>query len=87
MTLVEAIKQIVNTHSSCNILACAPSNSAADHLCEKMLEKAIDEKKVYRFYALSCTVRNIPKMKKVWIQFFFSLIFLPSFSKISTQGH
>ncbi|XP_054464663.1 putative helicase mov-10-B.2 [Anoplopoma fimbria] len=63
VTLVEAIKQIVKTQPSCNILACAPSNSATDHLCEKMLEENIDN--VYRFYALSFPVINIPQNIKL----------------------
>ncbi|XP_070766761.1 putative helicase mov-10-B.1 [Enoplosus armatus] len=61
MTLVEAIKQIMETQASCNILACAPSNSATDHLCEKILEGKMGKRKVYRLYALSCRVRDIPK--------------------------
>nr|XP_046252029.1 putative helicase mov-10-B.1 isoform X1 [Scatophagus argus] len=62
VTLVEAIKQIVKTQNSCHILACAPSNSAADHLCEKILEKKI--RGVFRLYAFSFPVRNIsPKIK------------------------
>uniref|UniRef100_A0A8D0A321 RNA helicase n=1 Tax=Sander lucioperca TaxID=283035 RepID=A0A8D0A321_SANLU len=45
VTLVEAIKQIEKTQASCHILACAPSNSAADLLCNKILEH-VDEHKV-----------------------------------------
>ncbi|XP_026223832.1 putative helicase mov-10-B.2 [Anabas testudineus] len=60
MTLVEAMKQIVRTQASCTILACAPSNSAADHLCEKILESDIDKDKVFRLYALTFPVTNIP---------------------------
>ncbi|XP_033181193.1 putative helicase mov-10-B.1 [Mastacembelus armatus] len=61
VTLVEAIKQIVKTQASCTILACAPSNNATDHLCAKILEAKISKHMVYRLYALSCPVRNIPK--------------------------
>ncbi len=69
VTLVEAIKQIVKTQASSNILACAPSNSATDVLCEKILELGMCQ--VYRLYALNCPVRNIPQNIKVWIFFFF----------------
>lgn len=65
MTLVEAMKQIVRTQASCTILACAPSNSAADHLCEKILESDIDKDKVFRLYALTFPVTNIPASIKV----------------------
>ncbi|XP_042346930.1 putative helicase mov-10-B.2 [Plectropomus leopardus] len=62
VTLVEAIKQIVKTQHSCHILACAPSNNAADHLCEKIVEKTAGCKhRVFRLYALSFPVRNIPE--------------------------
>ncbi|XP_049438320.1 putative helicase mov-10-B.2 isoform X3 [Epinephelus fuscoguttatus] len=65
VTLVEAIRQIVETQKSCKILACAPSNNAADHLCEKILEEKICKREVYRLYALSYPVRNIPQTIKV----------------------
>ncbi|XP_037629487.1 putative helicase mov-10-B.2 [Sebastes umbrosus] len=59
LTLVEAIKQIVKTQPSLNILVCAPSNGATDHLCEKILEGKIGN--VQRLYALNSPVRNIPQ--------------------------
>uniref|UniRef100_A0AAQ4NWJ7 RNA helicase n=1 Tax=Gasterosteus aculeatus aculeatus TaxID=481459 RepID=A0AAQ4NWJ7_GASAC len=64
VTLVEAIKRIVKTRPSCNILACAPSNSATDNLCEKILQDKIAKPSVYRLYALSCSVTKIPEMIK-----------------------
>ncbi|XP_071388139.1 putative helicase mov-10-B.1 [Centroberyx affinis] len=59
VTVVEAIKQIERAQSSCHILACAPSNSAADVLCEKILDGRKPHK-VFRFYACSQSVRQIP---------------------------
>ncbi|XP_051280100.1 putative helicase mov-10-B.1 isoform X1 [Dicentrarchus labrax] len=65
-TLVEAINQIVKTQASCNILACAPSNSATDHLCEKILEGNLGNwLEVYRLYSLSTPVKNIPQNSKL----------------------
>uniref|UniRef100_A0A7N8WR99 RNA helicase n=1 Tax=Mastacembelus armatus TaxID=205130 RepID=A0A7N8WR99_9TELE len=52
VTLVEAIKQIEKTKPLCHILACAPSNSATDLLCTKILDH-VDERKVHRMYATS----------------------------------
>lgn len=75
VTLVEAIKRIVKTRPSCNILACAPSNSATDNLCEKILQDKIAKPSVYRLYALSCSVTKIPEMIKVWISSYSFLIF------------
>ncbi|XP_059188318.1 putative helicase mov-10-B.2 [Centropristis striata] len=59
VTLVEAIKQIEKTQTSCHILACAPSNSAADLLCKKILDH-VDEHKVFRMYASSRDPNYVP---------------------------
>ncbi|XP_067448390.1 putative helicase mov-10-B.2 [Thunnus thynnus] len=63
VTLVEAIKQIEKTQTSCHILACAPSNSAADLLCKKILDH-VDEHKVYRMYASSRDPKYVPEQLK-----------------------
>ncbi|KAM3617817.1 uncharacterized protein V6R79_011507 [Siganus canaliculatus] len=63
LTLVEAIKWIVRTQASCHILACAPSNSAADHLCEKLLVKQIGQ--VYRLYSLSYPIKHVLQHEKL----------------------
>ncbi|XP_024148851.1 putative helicase mov-10-B.2 [Oryzias melastigma] len=59
VTVVEAIKQIEKFQTSCRILACAPSNSAADLLCRKILEH-VDNHKVYRMYASSRDPKLVP---------------------------
>jgi len=54
MTIVEAILQLFTTRKDARILACAPSNSAADHILEKLLsEKAVEvrENEVFRLNA------------------------------------
>uniref|UniRef100_A0A7N6ABI2 RNA helicase n=1 Tax=Anabas testudineus TaxID=64144 RepID=A0A7N6ABI2_ANATE len=63
VTLVEAIKQIEKTQASYHILACAPSNSAADLLCRKILEH-VDEHKVFRLYASSRDPKAVPDRLK-----------------------
>ncbi|XP_060926857.1 putative helicase mov-10-B.2 [Limanda limanda] len=63
VTLVEAIKQIEKTQASCHILACAPSNSAADLLCKKILDH-VDRLKVHRMYASSRDPRCVPEELK-----------------------
>ncbi|XP_037547977.1 putative helicase mov-10-B.1 [Nematolebias whitei] len=60
VTLVQAIRQSLETHG-CNILVCAPSNSATDHLCGKILEEKLGTDKVFRLYPLSFPVRKIPQ--------------------------
>lgn len=64
VTLVEAIKQIEKNQASCRILACAPSNSAADLLCEKILEH-VDHRKVFRMYASSREPKSVHDKLKV----------------------
>nr|XP_040049164.1 putative helicase mov-10-B.2 isoform X1 [Gasterosteus aculeatus aculeatus] len=63
VTVVEAIKQIEKTQVSCHILACAPSNSAADLLCRKILDH-VDEHKVFRMYASSRDPNVVPEELK-----------------------
>uniref|UniRef100_UPI0037E9C988 putative helicase mov-10-B.2 isoform X2 n=1 Tax=Semicossyphus pulcher TaxID=241346 RepID=UPI0037E9C988 len=60
VTLVEAIKQIEKREASCHILACAPSNSAADLLCKKILDH-VDRNKVFRMYASSRDPKYVPE--------------------------
>ncbi|XP_038143312.1 putative helicase mov-10-B.1 [Cyprinodon tularosa] len=63
VTVVEAIKQIEKTQTSCHILACAPSNSAADLLCTKIREH-VDARNVYRIYASSRDPKLVPEQLK-----------------------
>uniref|UniRef100_A0A8C5DLY9 RNA helicase n=1 Tax=Gouania willdenowi TaxID=441366 RepID=A0A8C5DLY9_GOUWI len=56
VTLVE----ISTTDPSTHILACAPSNSACDLLCERLMVH-IDPHQVYRMYASSKDPRSVPK--------------------------
>lgn len=56
MTVVEAILQLYTNRKNTRILVCAPSNSAADHILEKLLsEKAVEvqEHEVFRLNAPS----------------------------------
>ncbi|MCJ8734857.1 hypothetical protein PDJAM_G00240160 [Pangasius djambal] len=59
VTMVEAIKQVEKCLPNVHILACAPSNSAADQLCEKLLLH-VDTHKVYRMYASSRNPDQVP---------------------------
>lgn len=52
ITLVEAMNQITRAQSSAHILSCAPSNSACDLLCERLMVH-MDPHQVYRVYASS----------------------------------
>lgn len=62
--MVEAIKQVEKMQPSCHILACAPSNSAADLLCDKILDH-VDMRHVYRMYATSRDPKLVPDTIKV----------------------
>uniref|UniRef100_A0A9J7XRF5 RNA helicase n=2 Tax=Cyprinus carpio TaxID=7962 RepID=A0A9J7XRF5_CYPCA len=62
VTIVEAIKQVEKNIPGACILACAPSNSAADQLCEKLItSEHVDARKIYRVYASSRNPKEIPK--------------------------
>ncbi|KAG7332537.1 hypothetical protein KOW79_004371 [Hemibagrus wyckioides] len=64
VTMVEAIKQVEKCLADVHILACAPSNSAADQLCEKLLPH-VDTHKVYRMYASSRNPEQVPPSLQV----------------------
>uniref|UniRef100_A0A8C1LYL6 RNA helicase n=1 Tax=Cyprinus carpio TaxID=7962 RepID=A0A8C1LYL6_CYPCA len=65
VTIVEAIKQVKPNIPGACILACAPSNSAADQLCEKLItSQHVDARKIYRLYASSRDPKDIPKVLK-----------------------
>ncbi|XP_041811417.1 putative helicase mov-10-B.2 [Chelmon rostratus] len=60
ITLVEAMNQVSRAEPSAHILACAPSNSACDLLCERLLVH-MDPHQVYRLYASSRDPRSVSK--------------------------
>ncbi|XP_041438008.1 putative helicase MOV-10 isoform X1 [Xenopus laevis] len=60
VTLVESIKQVVKHIPNCHVLACAPSNSASDLLCERLM-KHLDQRQIYRIIASSRDIRTVPE--------------------------
>uniref|UniRef100_A0A8C0H7L7 RNA helicase n=1 Tax=Chelonoidis abingdonii TaxID=106734 RepID=A0A8C0H7L7_CHEAB len=60
VTVVEAIKQVVTCIKDSHVLACAPSNSASDLLCQRLL-KHLDKGSVYRINANSRDYRQVPE--------------------------
>ncbi|OCT91583.1 hypothetical protein XELAEV_18014642mg [Xenopus laevis] len=60
VTLVEAIKQVLKLIPDAHVLACAPSNSASDLLCERLL-KHVNTKDIYRIIAMSRDIRTVPE--------------------------
>ena len=62
MTLVEAILQLYRTRKNARILVCGPSNSAADHIREKLLsEKAVKvhDNEIFRLNAPTRTYEDV----------------------------
>ncbi|XP_043977046.1 putative helicase mov-10-B.1 isoform X1 [Gambusia affinis] len=60
ITMVEAINQVTKADSSAHILACAPSNSACDLLCQR-LKPHMSTYELYRMYASSRDPNSVPK--------------------------
>jgi helicase MOV-10 len=58
VTIVEAIRQLVQTKDGTHILACAPSNSAADLIAERLA--GLGKSKVFRMNAHSRGTENVP---------------------------
>ncbi|NXM78836.1 SDE3 helicase, partial [Serilophus lunatus] len=59
VTVVEAIKQVWTNFKEARILACAPSNSAADLLCQRLITD-IAPRNVYRLIASSRSFKEVP---------------------------
>ncbi|KAI0093452.1 P-loop containing nucleoside triphosphate hydrolase protein [Irpex rosettiformis] len=59
VTIVEAIRQLVQTKPTTRILACAPSNSAADLIAERLSD--LGKLKVFRLNAHSRGTDNVPR--------------------------
>ncbi|XP_034626490.1 helicase MOV-10 [Trachemys scripta elegans] len=60
VTVVEAIKQVVTCIKDSHVLACAPSNSASDLLCQRLL-KHLDKGSIYRINASSRDYHQVPE--------------------------
>ncbi|XP_078481514.1 putative helicase MOV-10 [Ciona intestinalis] len=64
VTVVEAIKQVISHYTGCHVLVCAPSNSAADLLIERLREH-VDVSKLFRMCAQSRPLVEGPGSTKV----------------------
>ncbi|XP_068695788.1 putative helicase mov-10-B.1 [Montipora foliosa] len=88
VTLVEAIKQVHRLIDSSIILACAPENSAADLLVERLLDH-VDKGKIFRMYAASRPWDFVPqKLKEARVVNFDSVrhdVFYPSKEELMTD--
>jgi helicase MOV-10 len=61
MTVVEAIRQVLAFFLGSRVLACAPSNSAADLICQRLLEvPVVSKNQILRFNAVSRDEDDIP---------------------------
>jgi len=67
------MRQLTLKTPSVRILACAPSNSAADLLAERLARAGLNERELFRLNAPSRSVEQLP-------------VFLKSYSKTNTAG-
>lgn len=58
ITIVEAIRQVLRRYPRARILACAPSNSAADLIALRL--RVLGEGQLFRFYAASRPKSSVP---------------------------
>ncbi|XP_032827229.1 helicase MOV-10 isoform X2 [Petromyzon marinus] len=63
VTLVESIRQVVKCIPGAHVLACAPSNSAADLICQLLIPE-IGKNNIYRLNAYSRDWNSIPSAVK-----------------------
>lgn len=59
ITIVEAIQQVLYDNSNARIMACAPSNSAADIIASRLMSK-LRRNELFRFYAPSRFKNQVP---------------------------
>lgn len=71
MTLVEAILQLYTTRRKARILVCASSNSAADHVLEKLLAEDAVGVRQSEMFRLNATSRPLEDVKSDFITFCF----------------
>ncbi|PPQ91576.1 LOW QUALITY PROTEIN: hypothetical protein CVT25_012644 [Psilocybe cyanescens] len=67
ITIVEAILQVLEADPRARILACAPSNSAADLIASRLRvdrmnreDRKLNMNQLFRFYTLSCFKNQVP---------------------------
>lgn len=70
-TLVEAILQLYTTGKNTRILVCAPSNSAADHILEKLLSEEGVEVRDNDVFRLNASTRQYEDIKPDHLQYCF----------------
>ncbi|PKU67749.1 probable RNA helicase SDE3 [Dendrobium catenatum] len=71
ITLVEAILQLYTTRRKAKILVCASSNSAADHVLEKLLAEDAFGVRQNEIFRLNATSRPLEDIKSDFIRFCF----------------
>lgn len=77
MTLVEAVLQLYTTRKDARILVCAASNSAADHVLQKLINKetpVVQEHEIFRLNATSRSYEDVPS-DLIHFCFFEDLVF------------
>ncbi|ESN95546.1 hypothetical protein HELRODRAFT_86659, partial [Helobdella robusta] len=84
-TIVEAIVQIYNRDRTSNILACTPSNRSCDLLVERMLVFGVKPKDVFRMYAASYNIAQIPAPIKNCSNAAGNFIFMPAKEQLQSN--
>ncbi|KAL0457179.1 UNVERIFIED_CONTAM: putative RNA helicase SDE3 [Sesamum latifolium] len=69
MTLIEAILQIYNKKRNARILVCAPSNSAADHILERLISEKPAKIQKNEIFRLNAYTRPFEDVNPSYIEF------------------
>ncbi|KAL3507870.1 hypothetical protein ACH5RR_033252 [Cinchona calisaya] len=69
ITLIEAILQLYTKRKHARILVCAPSNSAADHILEKLLNEKAVQIRDNDIFRLNATTRSFEEFNPKYIEF------------------
>ncbi|KAK4266320.1 hypothetical protein QN277_027262 [Acacia crassicarpa] len=68
-TIVEAVLQLYKNHRKAHILVCAPSNSAADYLLEKLLGQKAVKFRDEEIFRLNASTRSYEEIKPELMRF------------------
>nr|XP_053649516.1 putative helicase mov-10-B.1 isoform X2 [Cherax quadricarinatus] len=81
VTIVEAIKQVYKVQPQSRVLACAPSNAAADLIAQRLLEH-VSKRHMIRMHAASRQLVTIPDKLREISNWNGSSIYFPSIDKL-----
>ena len=83
MVAVEAIRQIIDKNPNGRVLACAPSNSAADLLADRLQQQGIVASEMFRLNAPTRSVSTLSKSLNTFSRLLGEVFLVPTVEELS----